>query len=78
VTDRRRKRQYVILPAPEAVSETPDPVPAAPLRKSRHELIAEAAYARAARREFRDGDPVSDWLAAEAEVDAMLARRETD
>jgi hypothetical protein len=77
VTEPRRKRQYVILPAAEVVSETPDPAPAA-VRKSRHELIAEAAYRRAVRRKFRDGDPVSDWLAAEAEIDGMLARKETD
>jgi hypothetical protein len=78
VTDRRRKRQYVILPVQEAAAEARDPTPAALPGKSRHELIAEAAYARAARRGFRDGDPLADWLAAEVEIDAMLAREGTD
>ncbi len=40
----------------------------------RHQMIAIAAYYRAERRTFQDGDPVIDWLEAEAEVDAMLAR----
>ena len=40
----------------------------------RHQMIAIAAYYRAERRAFRDGDPVIDWLEAEAEVDAMLKR----
>jgi len=34
--------------------------------------IAEAAYLLAERRGFQGGDPVADWLAAEAEVDATL------
>jgi hypothetical protein len=38
----------------------------------REEMIAVAAYFRAERRGFNYGDPVEDWLAAEAEVDAML------
>lgn len=38
----------------------------------RHELIAQAAYLRAEKRGFQGGDPVEDWLAAEAEVDARL------
>jgi hypothetical protein len=39
-------------------------------------MIATAAYLRAERRGFASGDPVADWLAAEAEVDAEMARRE--
>jgi hypothetical protein len=34
----------------------------------RHRLIAEAAYRRAERRGFA-GDPLSDWLEAEREID---------
>jgi cytochrome c556 len=34
-------------------------------------MVADAAYFRAERRGF-SGDPTADWLAAEAEVDAML------
>ncbi len=39
---------------------------------ARRQLIAEAAYYRAAQRGFEPGGEVEDWLAAEAEVDARL------
>ncbi|HEU4618283.1 MAG TPA: DUF2934 domain-containing protein [Gammaproteobacteria bacterium] len=43
----------------------------------RRERIALAAYVRAEQRGFQGGDPVEDWLAAEAEVDgALRAERE--
>lgn len=48
----------------------------APLRvrpEERYRMIAEAAYFRAQRRGFVGGDPVQDWLEAEAEIDRMLA-----
>lgn len=38
----------------------------------RHAMIAKAAYYRAERRDFADGDPVKDWLASEREIDAVL------
>ena len=38
----------------------------------RRQMIAEAAYFRAEQRGFNGGDPVEDWMAAEAEVDARL------
>jgi DNA anti-recombination protein RmuC len=38
----------------------------------RTQMIADAAYFRAERRGFNDGDPVTDWLEAEADVDARL------
>ena len=38
----------------------------------RRQMIAEAAYFRAEQRGFDSGDPVEDWMAAEAEVDARL------
>lgn len=38
----------------------------------RRAMIAEAAYFHAERREFAPGGEVEDWLAAEAEVDALL------
>lgn len=41
-------------------------------REERWQMIAEAAYHRARERDFRGGDDVADWLAAEAEVDARL------
>lgn len=42
--------------------------------EERHRLIAEAAYYRAERRGFANGDPVADWLAAEAEIEGRLNR----
>jgi hypothetical protein len=38
----------------------------------RKEMISVAAYYRAQRRGFENGDPVSDWLAAESEIDQRL------
>ena len=43
------------------------------IRKQRLLMIAEAAYFRAERRGFQGGDPVADWLEAEAEINARLA-----
>lgn len=40
--------------------------------EQRRKLIAEAAYRRAERRGFEQGDPVQDWLEAEREVDQRL------
>jgi hypothetical protein len=37
-------------------------------------MIAEAAYYRAEHRDFVGGDPHQDWLAAEADIDARLAK----
>lgn len=42
--------------------------------ETRRQMIAEAAYFRARQRGFGGGDPVSDWLEAEDEVDAELSR----
>jgi hypothetical protein len=41
--------------------------------EERQRMIAEAAYLRAELRNFVGGDPVSDWLEAEADVNARLA-----
>ena len=38
----------------------------------RRQMIAEAAYFRAERRAFSGGDPATDWIEAEAEVDARV------
>lgn len=38
----------------------------------RRRMIADTAYFRAERRGFDGGDPVADWIEAEAEVDARL------
>lgn len=38
----------------------------------RHRMIALAAYYRAEQRGFMNGDPLQDWLEAEAEVTTRL------
>lgn len=43
--------------------------------QQRAAMIAEAAYYRAEKRGFAGGDPVADWLSAEAEIDALIAKR---
>jgi hypothetical protein len=40
--------------------------------ETRRDMIAQAAYLRAERRGFTTGSEEEDWLAAEAEVDALL------
>lgn len=40
--------------------------------EARRAMIAQAAYLRAERRGFAPGNEEEDWLAAEAEVDALL------
>lgn len=40
--------------------------------EERQRFIAEAAYFRAAERGFQGGDPVDDWLSAEAEINRAL------
>jgi hypothetical protein len=49
--------------APARVQVTPE---------ARRALIAQSAYLRAERRGFAPGREVEDWLAAEAEVEALL------
>lgn len=38
----------------------------------RQHMIRDAAYYRAERRGFREGDPLRDWLEAEVEIDRLL------
>jgi len=52
------------------LAETPARVRVTP--EARRALIAESAYLRAERRGFAPGRETEDWLAAEAEVDALL------
>lgn len=54
-----------------------DSVPASRAQRTgngedRQEMIAIAAYYRAERRGFDGGDPMLDWLEAEAEIDSMV------
>lgn len=41
----------------------------------RNRMIAETAYYRAERRGFQGGDPVQDWLDAEAEINRILGAK---
>jgi Protein of unknown function (DUF2934) len=60
---RPRKAPPLVAPAPTRLKVTPE---------ARRALIAENAYLRAERRGFEPGHETEDWLAAEAEVDALL------
>ena len=46
--------------------------------RTREEMIAEAAYFRAARRNFDGDDCLGDWLQAEQEIDELLRRQSTE
>ena len=48
-------------------------VRSAPSPEERARLISEAAYFRAEKRNFAPSNPVEDWRAAEAEIDARFA-----
>lgn len=39
----------------------------------RHEMIEKAAYYRAERRNFENGDAVADWLSGEKEIEVLLS-----
>jgi hypothetical protein len=65
----------VVVQTPAAVRQTakksPEPAPCTS-PEERFQMIAEAAYFKAEQRGFMAGDDLTDWLAAEAEVDALL------
>ncbi len=63
-TTPRVRKSAANASAPVAVSED-----------VRRGMIAEGAYLRAERRGFAPGHEAEDWLAAEAEVDALLKAR---
>ncbi|MHB8815069.1 MAG: DUF2934 domain-containing protein [Steroidobacteraceae bacterium] len=63
-------------PRRRAASETPaaaaDAAHITVSQEARRAMIEQAAYLRAERRGFAPGGEAEDWLAAEAEVDALL------
>ena len=74
--------QETSLRRPDGVAEPP-PSEQTPSKPHSHttigpdwhrQMIEEAAYLRAEKRGFSGGDPVADWLAAEAEIDELLAK----
>jgi hypothetical protein len=48
------------------------PAPTKLTAEQRHKLIEMKAYYLAEKRGFQGGDPVSDWLQAEKDVDSRL------
>jgi hypothetical protein len=78
MAERRRKRTYRILkhepPAVELTSEQLEALALELYKRPRQVLISEAAYYRSSCRGDGEGDPVADWLAAEKEIDALLAQ----
>jgi len=42
--------------------------------EQRHQMVAEAAYQRAQKRDFVGGDPENDWYEAEAEVGQLFSQ----
>jgi Protein of unknown function (DUF2934) len=57
-------------PAAKPAAAKPLPSPA-----ERMKMIAEAAYYLAQKRGFTGGNDVTDWVAAEKQVDALLTKR---
>lgn len=57
--------------APKRAVELPPPAATVSAEERRH-MIAEAAYYRALDRNFQGGDPVTDWLVAEREINQRL------
>ena len=41
---------------------------------NREQMISDAAYSLAKQRRFESGDPIIDWMATEAEIDAVLRK----
>jgi Protein of unknown function (DUF2934) len=62
-------------PRAKRVTTKSPPVPVTVSEDVRRAMIAEKAYLRAERRGFSSGGEEEDWLAAEAEVDALLKAR---
>jgi hypothetical protein len=64
-----RRRAEPVKPAAPTAAASPRLTVS---EEARRAMIAEAAYLRAERRGFATGNEEEDWLAAEAEVDALL------
>ena len=72
-----RPRAKSATPSEPRARKTPTKAiaPLSVTEEVRRTMIAEAAYLRAERRGFGPGGEREDWLAAEAEVDALLRAR---
>jgi hypothetical protein len=69
---RTRARAKSTTPSARTPPAAAAPDAAPPDAERRRALIAEAAYRRAAQRNFAPGGELEDWLAAEREVDVAL------
>ena len=67
----RTARTSAARARPRKSTET-QPARVAMTAEARRAMIAQNAYLRAERRGFAPGHETEDWLAAEAEVDALL------
>lgn len=65
----------VTEPEPEAAYVAPNDLATLEAEPSRDQLIREAAHRRFVERGHTPGDPVQDWLQAEAEVDAAARHK---
>jgi len=59
--------------ADTAATPANNSAPMRPNTVERHEMICVAAYYRAERRGFAPGGAEDDWIAAEAEIDRLIA-----
>lgn len=57
-----------------AARTVPRPAKGKVSSEQRYCMIAEAAYYRAERRGFSGGNPLQDWVEAEAEIDRLLSQ----
>jgi hypothetical protein len=62
-------------PTPAAPTRATAPAPRTVSAAERLRMVAEAAYYRARQRGSAPGDPVRDWIEAEAEIDAQLLEK---
>ena len=71
-----------IYNAPDSVAGADEPVvvdeSVGITAEERHRRVEIAAYLRAEAREFRGGDPMQDWIEAEAELNEHLKREAGD
>jgi hypothetical protein len=69
VVNKTQEKKSTVTPAKAVRKKAPSATISV---EDRQRLIAEAAYLRAERRNFVGGDPVTDWLEAEADISARL------
>jgi hypothetical protein len=71
--EKARAKTAKVTKAPKRQRAKSEPKPVELSPELRQDMIREAAYFRAERRGFQGGDPLSDWLSSEQEVDSALS-----